>query len=286
MGSTAWGFEPLSRRARTAAYPPSSSAAATAATAATRPSRRVSNGYNDTNCSKKSAVTKRAPRSRVPSRAEVRRARIAMWRGTVRERAIPQSPARATAARLLMTRELSRRKRPRHLFRAFSSKKQGGVHCCLSRCNSGRFFVPMRGGFPAFLLAGARCLRAALSGEAARRQRDGQRARQRAVTRSPVTRAARGQRDGQRENSAKRKTGSGQAARSSLSNRRKAPTHRHRKPAQITARKAAVNPSLKTRDEISRVMLSSPQHPTRRRRRRRRASRPRPRTRTASRTRL
>ena len=121
---------------------------------------------------------------------------------------------------------------------------QGGVHCCLSRCNSGRFFVPMRGGIPAFLLAGARCLRAALSGEAARRQRDGQRARQRAVTRSPVTRAARGQRDGQRENSAKRKTGSGQAARSSLSNRRKAKTHRHRKPAQITARKAAVNPSL------------------------------------------
>ena len=46
----------------------------------------------------------------------------------------------------------------------------------------------MRGGFPAFLLAGARCLRAALSGEAARRQRDGQRAGQRAVTRSPVTR--------------------------------------------------------------------------------------------------
>ena len=102
----------------------------------------------------------------------------------------------------------------------------------------------MRGGIPAFLLAGARCLRAALSGEAARRQRDGQRARQRAVTRSPVTRAARGQRDGQRENSAKRKTGSGQAARSSLSNRRKAPTHRHKKPNRITARKAAVNPSL------------------------------------------
>ena len=71
-----------------------------------------------------------------------------------------------------------------------------------------------------------------------------QRAGQRAVTRSPVTRAARGQRDGQRESSAKRKTGSGQAARSSLSNRRKAPTHRHKKPAQITARKAAVNPSL------------------------------------------
>ena len=121
---------------------------------------------------------------------------------------------------------------------------QGGVHCCLSRCNSGRFFVPMRGGFPAFLLAGARCLRAALSGEAARRQRDGQRARQRAVTRSPVTRAARGQRDGQRESSAKRKTGSGPAARSSLSNRRNAATHRHKKPDQITARKAAVNPSL------------------------------------------
>jgi len=102
----------------------------------------------------------------------------------------------------------------------------------------------MRGGIPAFLLAGARCLRAALSGEAARRQRDGQRAGQRAVTRSPVTRAARGQRDGQRESSAKRKTGSGQAARSSLSNRRNAATHRHKKPDQITARKAAVNPSL------------------------------------------
>ena len=70
----------------------------------------------------------------------------------------------------------------------------------------------MRGGIPAFLLAGARCLRAALSGEAARRQRDGQRAGQRAVTRSPVTRAARGQRDGQRESSAKRKTGSGQSS--------------------------------------------------------------------------
>ena len=104
----------------------------------------------------------------------------------------------------------------------------------------------MRGGIPAFLLAGARCLRAALSGEAARRQRDGQRAGQRAVTRSPVTRAARGQRDGQRESSAKRKTGSGQAARSSLSNRRNAATHRHKKPDQITARKAAVNPSLKS----------------------------------------
>ena len=123
--------------------------------------------------------------------------------------------------------------------------KKGGVHCCLSRCNLIGFFVPMRGGIPAFLLAGARCLRAALSGEAARRQRDGQRAGQRAVTRSPVTRAARGQRDGQRESSAKRKTGSGQAARSSLSNRRNAATHRHKKPTRITARKAAVNPSLR-----------------------------------------
>jgi len=26
---------------------------------------------------------------------------------------------------------------------------QGGVHCCLSRCNLSGFFVPMRGGFPA-----------------------------------------------------------------------------------------------------------------------------------------
>ena len=110
----------------------------------------------------------------------------------------------------------------------------------------------MRGGFPAFLLAGARCLRAALSGEAARRQRDGQRAGQRAVTRSPVTRAARGQRDGQRESSAKRKTGSGQ---SSALQPIKSPECRH-----ASAQKTRSNYSAKGSSEPLPTVLLSKLH--------------------------
>ena len=79
---------------------------------------------------------------------------------------------------------------------------QGGVHCCLSRCtcNSGRFFVPMRGGFPAFLLAGARCLR-----RAAREAARGHAVTSHAGSARAARRAARKQRkkkNGQRSSSA------------------------------------------------------------------------------------